>query len=46
MIALDLAEARRRAHDWIEAFTSSVLPTPEMERLKQSLLAKVDGKRE
>jgi hypothetical protein len=43
MTQKELTEARRRAHDWIEFFLSNVLSTPESERLKQSLLAKVDG---
>ncbi len=44
MSPLEAAEARRRAHDWVDAYFSKVQPSPELERVKQTLLDKVDGR--
>jgi TPR repeat protein len=43
MTQQDRMEARRRAHDWVELFLANVSSTPESDRVKQMLLAKVDG---
>jgi TPR repeat protein len=44
MTPLEVAEARRRAHDWVDAHFSSVQPSPQLDQVKQMLLDKMDGR--